>query len=133
MTDSIAMTERAAIVDDDQDDVQMLTEAIKEGYPAMACTGFLSSRKALDAWSTGLMEAPRYLFVDVNMPEMGGEELVKALRKSTAFRDTIIAAISTGMSTALEESMKMSGADFAFKKPYSFKGYSEIVEEVFHD
>ena len=57
-------------VDDDRDDQELFSEILKELYPTVSCQTAKDGVDALDLLST--IQPPVCMFIDVNMPRMGG-------------------------------------------------------------
>jgi CheY-like chemotaxis protein len=122
-----------AIIDDDQDDIDVLCDVLDRNE--LKCLGrrltFTDSQEAVQ-----IMTDPRYssipshVFVDYNMPVVSGKDVVKALRNDDRYDGSIIAVVSTGLNETDASEFEKLGADFTFSKPCSMQGYSIIIERV---
>ncbi len=59
------------------------------------------------------------MLVDINMPEMGGAELVKKVREIPACKRTKIVMVSTESSQEIIERVLANGADGFIAKPFT--------------
>jgi two-component system chemotaxis response regulator CheY len=59
------------------------------------------------------------ILVDINMPEMGGTELVKKVREISACKETKIVMVSTESSQEVIEGVMADGADGFITKPFT--------------
>jgi len=64
---------------------------------------------------------------DVNMPEMGGPEMVKKVREMDSCKDTKIVMVSTESSQELIDSVIADGANGFINKPFTPEKFREIL------
>ena len=62
---------------------------------------------------------------DVNMPEMGGPEMVKKVREMDSCKDTKIVMVSTESSQELIDSVIADGANGFINKPFTPEKFQE--------
>jgi CheY-like chemotaxis protein len=81
------------LVEDDEVDVKALRWAFDK---LKIANPLVVARDGVEAWET-LQELPRpYLIItDINMPRMNGIELLRKIRQSDDFRDSIVFALTT--------------------------------------
>jgi len=80
--------------DDDADDREMFSDAIREIDPQISCIVFDNGQSVLDyLQTTGTL--PNYIFIDINMPKMNGYECVKAIKSMRKLKNTQIIMYST--------------------------------------
>lgn len=68
-------------------------------------------------------------FVDINMPVMGGEEMIERLRENSAWKDLPIIVISTEGSETRIERLEKYGAKF-IHKPFSPETVRKIMQDM---
>jgi two-component system, chemotaxis family, chemotaxis protein CheY len=68
-------------------------------------------------------------FLDINMPDMDGEEVVEAVRKNPLWADLSIVVVSTEGSETRIEHLKSMGAKFVHK-PYTPEIIRKVVLEI---
>ena len=81
-------------VDDDGDDREMFSDAVREIDPQISCIVFDSGQSVLDyLQTTGTL--PNYIFIDINMPRMNGYECAKAIKSKRKLKNIQIIMYST--------------------------------------
>ena len=116
------MKETIALIDDDRNILTSISIALeKEGFGVQT---YLDGESAL----IGLARTPPDLAViDIKMPKMDGEELLKKLRKKT----TMPVIFLTSKDDEIDEIMGLRmGADDYIKKPFSQRLLMERVKAV---
>lgn len=84
-------------------------------------------RQGLDAVST---VAPDLIITDVNMPEMDGLALVRAVRQLPAFRFTPVIVLTTESAEDMKQSGRAAGATGWIVKPFVPEQLREVVARV---
>ena len=112
-------------VDDDSDDREMFSAALKALNPHISCIQLESGPKALEF----LAEAetlPDYLFMDINMPQMSGYDCVKELIQMPRMKHIQIIMLSTSFN--LKDEVYFSGLGIK----HLLKGYrfSDLVDGI---
>jgi CheY-like chemotaxis protein len=110
------MPKTAILIDDDQDDLEFLEEAIKQVDNSVQCITYLFCDEALNWISTESSVVPHYIFIDMNMPRLDGYTCLKELRKNPDLNNVTITMFSTSMPMLVAKTLKESGADFTFQK-----------------
>jgi CheY-like chemotaxis protein len=80
--------------DDDEDDLMMFCDTMKEIDPSITCITFRESEKALLKLSETSFH-PDMIFLDINMPKVNGIEMLAILKQTKALRDTPIIMYTT--------------------------------------
>lgn len=125
------MSKTVIIIDDDQDDLDIMKQAILGVDSSFLCLSFIYPEEALRVLlSKELVVLPDYIFIDINMPGITGDKCLAALRTRVEFKDIAIALYSTSMPESVAEALRASGADFVFEKPVRLKAYSEILSGI---
>jgi DNA-binding NtrC family response regulator len=125
------MAKTIVLIDDDQDDLDFLKEAILKVDSNAYCISFNYPEEAIRVICEELIVIPTYLFVDINMPTMSGAQCVIELRKLKIFNTSVITVLSTSISRDVSKALKDLGANFAYEKPSTMDGYSDILANVF--
>jgi CheY-like chemotaxis protein len=125
------MAKAIVIVDDDQDDIDILKEAIVKFDDSAVCFEYIDCEVAIDNLFNKLVLLPTHIFLDINMPKLTGDKCLERIKEDSAFNDSLIIMLSTGMLFEDSERFKKLGADFTFAKPVSMLEYQRILEQIF--
>jgi two-component system sensor histidine kinase ChiS len=115
------------IVDDDPVIRLLVSEYLKnQGYAVCA----LDSAKACIEKLTDQM--PDLIFVDMQMPEMNGAELLQILRNTPAFSGlpVIICSAGNDVEDYTRRNFNVSANEY-LSKPFDIKSLSGVIERVF--
>lgn len=125
------MRKTVAIIDDDQDDLEIMEHVIKTIDPTIHCTSFIYPEEAINKFLTDdPAKLPGFVFIDINMPGLRGDKCLQVLRSNDSFEAVKIIMYSTSMPESIAEELKNSGANFVFEKPVRIKAYSEIISQI---
>lgn len=118
------MAQTLMIVDDDPQLMRVLSMFFDlEGYHVIQAR---NGREALDM----LHEyQPDILLLDLMMPEIGGEEVIRQIRSTRKVRHLPV-IIFTAAETR-EEELRAAGASYFIAKPFSLDGLRDTVQEAF--
>lgn len=111
-----------AFVDDDPDDLELLTEAFLHEDSSLDIRVYTSGRQLFDAarWYQPA-DHPHLFIVDYNMPEQSGADIIEILCKNNLLKEVPKVILSTSDSHLYQKVCKDKGADYYFKKPNSFE------------
>ncbi|WP_250508152.1 MULTISPECIES: chemotaxis protein CheB [unclassified Caballeronia] len=88
-----------------------------------------TSARAADALMLAEKSAFDVVLTDVNLPDMGGYELVRRLRKLPRYAVTLIVAI-TGRPLAQEDAQaREAGCTVCLSKPFNLQSFADIVRQ----
>lgn len=113
---------RILVVEDDLDIRETVTEILREEGYAVDAVG--DGLEALDYLRR--QPAPRLVLLDLMMPGMNGEDLVRVLRGSPTLADIPVAVVSAARD--LEERAEKMKAVAFLQKPISLAGLLALVE-----
>lgn len=107
---------RFLIVDDDEDDQEILSNAITNSiFIDSICSFAADGEEALANLHGGLQ--PDYIFLDLNMPRMDGMQCLEEIRKSTALKDIPVVIYTTSTDEATRLIAMRLGATAFISKP----------------
>ena len=86
-----------------------------------------NGREALDLLRRTWVDV---VFADINMPEMTGAELVRAMRDDPALSTTPVVIVSSERSQARVDELRRDGARAYVKKPFRPEQFREVVEAL---
>lgn len=114
-------------IDDDQDDLELFRDAIKIVDPTHRCLMVAKGDDGLRMLET---VKPDRIFLDINMPGLGGWELVKSIRAREEFDEVPVYMLSTSGNVSEREMFIRMGASKCLVKPNSFHELCEIFRNV---
>jgi CheY-like chemotaxis protein len=99
------MTLHVLVIDDDEDELMVISKALERLNIAFKCTLATSGEQGLKQLPN---LRPDVIFVDYQMPGMNGLECVRAIRKLEYCNNTLVILHSTMM----EQRIQLLGSDF---------------------
>lgn len=117
------------MVDDDEDDRALFQEAAHQ-YKDIICSTAENGLDALTHLSNGKI-IPDLIFMDINMPVMGGMECLEKIKNSEKLKHLPVAIYSTAKTAELEMLAQSCGAFHFFQKPVSFEGIVDCIRSAF--
>jgi len=113
-------------VDDDLEDREFFSEALREIDPSITCLLAESGMEALSLLHEQVLP-PDYIFLDINMPMMDGKQCLKALKSIPEFESIPVIMYSTSTDTReIRECYNLGAEDFLIK-PHS---YEKLVHDL---
>jgi DNA-binding response OmpR family regulator len=116
-------------IDDDPDDFEIFCDALKKFDPAAKCLHSIDGEEAIGLLN-GLTPLPDYIFLDINMPRMGGKECLSEIKKDSKLKDIQVFMFST--TTYLSEIntyIALGARDFIIK-PTSVNELVDVFKAV---
>lgn len=118
------------LVDDDADDVLLFGETLREADPAAQLQTAGNGQEALDRLRNGAMGLPDVVFLDLNMPRMGGKECLLEIKSDPALQHIpVIIYTTSSQSKDVEETLSRGAVCFV-TKPSSMKDLKRILAAV---
>jgi CheY-like chemotaxis protein len=116
-------------VEDDITDVILLNAALEDASGGVRLVAFRDPGEA-NLVCARAAKAPNLVVLDINMPGMGGLELLRRLRLLPAFEHTPIVILTTSSNPLFREQAIERGADSYIVKPPTFEGYPGIARHI---
>jgi CheY-like chemotaxis protein len=121
------------IVDDDEDDRFLLTEALNEVRSDVDCFTTGNGEEALRLLRLRACPKPEIIFLDLNMPRINGMQCLRELKRDEQLQNIPVVVYTTSKSpTDLEQTLK-TGAYYFLTKPSSFKGLCEKLTKIINE
>jgi CheY-like chemotaxis protein len=117
------------IADDDEDDIELLEEAIREFDPNIKCSNAANGIEVLKQLDYG-DALPDCIFLDLNMPKMDGKFCLKHLKSSPVFRQIPVIIYSTSRRTADVNEVTQMGAMAFIVKPNTFVDLKREIARI---
>lgn len=118
------------IADDDIDDRDLITEALKECDCILPLKFFGDGVEIVNHLSSNSHSVPLLMFIDLNMPMMDGVETLRWIRAHDQFRVVPVLMLTTTVRTFELERCTKLGANAFLTKSYSFRELCSIVRSA---
>lgn len=115
MTDK--STIRILIADDDEEDIELLEEAVLQESPKVQFLKFLNGRSIQEyLYNAGNIEYPCLIILDYNMPELTGAEVLSWMKDQGRYTSIPTIVLSTSNSPMyIDECMKNGALEYIVK------------------
>ena len=120
---------RVLHIDDDEDDHEIFATALSEVSTDIELLFINNSREALQKLLLSSSQ-PDIIFLDLNMPEMSGQELLVELKKHQQLGHIPVIILSTSSHRPTMELTKQSGATGFYTKPDKYEELVEILKKL---
>lgn len=123
-------TNSVFLVDDDPDDIELMSLIMLEIYPGVLITAFNDGQKLIDYLSLPGNHLPHFLVIDYSMPLCDGPHLLAWLRQNH-FEKMPAFILSTSNVERHKNECLAAGAAGYFTKPDSLDRLRFLVMEIF--
>lgn len=127
------MATTVVIIDDDQDDLEIMGESLRQIDPTILCISFVFPEEAVRLLKKDLIVLPDYIFCDINMPKLTGFDCLKQLREIKELDEVPIVMYSTSMLDNSSDWLLQNGATFTMQKPNKIEDYLTVMECIILD
>ncbi len=119
------------IADDDQEDLELLEEAIKSCEPLAHMKSVLNGRLAVEYLEQAIdADLPCLIILDYNMPELNGANVLERICSQPRFDHIPKLVWSTSSNNAYLKECMEKGATAYFVKPASHRQLEELAREM---
>lgn len=118
------------LVDDDEDDRMLFTEALDEISIHTQLLLFKHGQELLDYLFQPHIILPNLIFLDLNMPIKNGMQCLCEIRSNPKLKDLYIAIYSTSSSDKDIDDTFLNGANMYINKPNNYGTLRDVVEKV---
>lgn len=119
------------LIDDDRDDIDLFSEAVSNISPEIKCWTANDGFEGLKLLNEELVVLPDYIFLDVNMPIMGGKECLTKIKANSRLKTIPVFMYSTTSNAHEILEMKKLGAKDFVIKPANFNLLVNLLKSVF--
>jgi CheY-like chemotaxis protein len=124
------MIQHLMLIDDDEDDREIFSSIIEDGWPAISLSVATNGKDALHKLQNSPI-APDLIFLDLNMPLMNGEQFMQAIKVDERLQQIPIVILSTSSDKKTVTDMKQLGAGHFITKPDRFSAWETMLNEFF--
>ena len=117
------MTKSIMFIDDDQDDVEIFSDALRNLDPGVEITVAENGLKALDLLNNKL---PGLIVLDLNMPFLDGKQTFEKIKANPKFGDVPIIIFTSSVNPADRMMFDTLGISF-ITKPDTVAGIDTVV------
>lgn len=117
------------LVDDDIDDHEIFKSALQKVGEDLALLTATNGYEALNVLSTA-STLPDYIFVDLNMPRMGGLQFLKEIKQTDTLKNIPVIIYSTSSNPSDIAKTKQLGAISFITKPSRFSDLCNILQSL---
>lgn len=117
------------LIDDDIEDVEILTEAIDSILQKRVCYAATKREKVLEALQTNEI-VPDLIFMDLNMPGVNHRELLEQIKSSESMKKAPIVLYSSHTVEIMHELAKPYEIAHYVTKPTSYHDLIRILKEI---
>ena len=121
---------RVLIVDDDQDDTSLFSEALNDVDPGSVCYCATDGLEAIEKLDSSEIQHPDIIFLDLNMPGMNGWECLSKLKSTEHYRNIPVIIHTTSARKDDRELARELGAICFVTKSYDFKQIKQMLQIV---
>jgi len=122
------MSYRVLIVDDSHAMQEIIRRIVTiSGLEVSEFLKALNGNAALELLETNTVDL---ILTDVNMPECGGEEMMRRLKMNSRLRHIPVIVVSTDATRARVEQMKQLGAQGYISKPFTPEKLRSVIRQV---
>lgn len=112
------------IIDDDDDDQELMKEAFDEIDASVICDSASNGEDGLKILKSGLLQRPKLIFLDLNMPRMDGRQFLASLKEDIGLKNIPVIIYSTSSEASeIKILMDMGAARFLIKS----NNYNDLV------
>ena len=117
------------LVDDDKDDQLFFIDALNEVNPGVDCGLANNGLEAIDHLHK-IPPPPTVIFLDLNMPYMGGLECLAIIKKDLNYKDIPVLVLSTSSNIEDKQRSLDMGAYLFLTKPSDFSSLKSNIQSV---
>jgi CheY-like chemotaxis protein len=119
------------LADDDQEDLELLEEAIQSCEPLTRMHSVLNGRLAIDYLeNSGDGDLPCLIVLDYNMPEMNGANVLERISNIPRYKNIPKLVWSTSNNSAYIKECMEKGATAYFVKPANHKQLQQLAKDM---
>ena len=120
---------RILLIEDDQDDIDLLMDAVKENG-IHAEFEILMQGNRIISWLEESKTIPDIIVMDLNLPKMHGREVLKHIKQHYKTRLVPVLVLTTSSQPEEKQYCLQHGAGQFITKPATTDGFASLVETI---
>ena len=117
------------LVEDDQDDVELLQDALQDNGVKFTMEIVRQGDKVIP-FLNACKDLPHVILLDLNLPKMHGREVLSRIKLSEDFKHIPVTILTTSSSQAEKEFCLSAGATNFLTKPSTVEGFNKTVRSI---
>jgi CheY-like chemotaxis protein len=118
------------LIDDDSDDIELFNDALTDANQNFFLYSAEDGISALKKLRNEQFPRPSYIFLDINMPGMGGWEFLSSIKHDDKLKSIPIIMYSTSSHPHDIDKALRGGAIAFFRKPDSIRELTDVLTKV---
>jgi CheY-like chemotaxis protein len=118
------------MIDDDSDDHEIFLMALEEIARSYEVLQFFDCEQALQHFTTPGSQQPGFVFVDINLPRIGGPECISRLQQLGRFNKPRVIIYSSSIPQQWKGKLEQGGFDGFLKKTGSLSDLKEKLAAI---
>jgi CheY-like chemotaxis protein len=114
------MNKRILVIDDDNDDRELFSEALASVDPVIVCDQAIDGAQALKRLASQEIDTPDIIFLDINMPVMNGWQFLTRLKSEEEYKNIPVIVYTTSSNQKDKLIADNLGALCFITKPHAF-------------
>ncbi len=119
------------LIDDDADDREIFGIALEDVDKACKCITAVNGIDAFEKLNDDKTFIPDFIFLDLNMPLMGGKEFLREIKKTPCLSHVPVIIYTTSSYQKDIEETKLLGAAHFLVKPSNINRLTQILSGLF--
>jgi CheY-like chemotaxis protein len=117
------------LVEDDQDDVELMQDALRDNDIDFTMNVVKQGDKVIPYLQT-CKNFPNVILLDLNLPKMHGREILSRIKLSEEFKHIPVAILTTSSSQSEKEFCLSAGATHFLTKPSTVEGFNKTIQTI---
>ncbi|GAA4822236.1 response regulator [Streptomyces ziwulingensis] len=119
--------DRVLVVEDSPEDTEAIERALRQTHPGLR-TEFTDRGDGLADLLLEREEVPGLIFLDLNLPGVGGHAVLSALRARPELRDVTVVVFAASTAPGEVDACYAAGADSYIYKPVNFALFRTVLK-----
>jgi CheY-like chemotaxis protein len=120
---------RILLIEDDQDDIELLREALIENDVDASFDILMQGNKIIE-WMSNSSPAPDIIIMDLNLPKMHGREVLAQIKSHQRYKHIPVMVLTTSSQADEKAYCLANGAEQFMSKPATSEGFVELVQTI---